>query len=108
HEALRQTLAEADALGSEPLSTYEVIYEEDTPLYDQLQAGKIDVDEDLACAMYEELIEHATHAGFQQYEVTNFPRTGTINIQLSPIDSPSRSCLHNVNYWRGGGFYGLG
>jgi oxygen-independent coproporphyrinogen-3 oxidase len=107
-EAWRETLAEAEALGSEHLSTYEVIYEEDTPLYDQLQAGKFDVDEDLACAMYEELVERVTHAGFQQYEVANFARTGTINTQLSTIDYPTRACLHNVNYWRGGGFYGLG
>jgi oxygen-independent coproporphyrinogen III oxidase len=111
--AWRATLADAAALGSEHLSTYEVIYEEDTPLYDQLQAGKVDVDEDLACAMYEELVERAAGAGFQQYEVANFARTRSINTppinhQLSTSDSPRRTCLHNVNYWRGGAFYGLG
>ena len=36
----RETLTEAAALGSEHLSSYEVIYEEDTPLYEQLQAGR--------------------------------------------------------------------
>ena len=107
-EVWRETLAEAAALGSEHLSTYEVIYEEDTPLYDQLQAGKIDVDEDLACDMYEELVERATKAGFQQYEAANFARASTINSQLSTIDFPSNACRHNVNYWRGGDFYGLG
>jgi oxygen-independent coproporphyrinogen-3 oxidase len=107
-EVWRETLAEAAALGSEHLSTYEVIYEEDTPLYDQLQAGEVDVDEDLACAMYEELVEHATKAGFHQYEVANFARAGTISSQLSTIDSPSNACFHNINYWRGGSFYGLG
>ncbi len=107
-EVWRETLAEAAAMGSEHLSSYEVIYEEDTPLYEQLQAGKIDADEDLACAMYEELIERATAAGFQQYEVANFARDNTINSQLSTIDLPSRACRHNVNYWRGGSFYGLG
>src|ERR1039458_7096105 len=56
-EVWRATLAEALALGSEHLSTYEVIYEDDTPLFAQLQAGEFDVDEDLACAMYEELVE---------------------------------------------------
>ncbi|MEW6305212.1 MAG: coproporphyrinogen III oxidase, partial [Verrucomicrobiota bacterium] len=25
-----------------------------------------------------------------------------------PIDFPTRACLHNVNYWRGGSYYGLG
>ncbi len=48
-ESWRQTLAEAVSLGSEHLACYEVIYEEDTPLFAQLQAGKIHVDEDLAC-----------------------------------------------------------
>jgi oxygen-independent coproporphyrinogen-3 oxidase len=106
--AWRQTLAEATAMGSEHLSTYEVIYEEDTPLYDQLQAGEVEVDEDLACAMYEELVERAASAGFQQYEVANFARARTINHQPSAIDYPDHACLHNVNYWRGGSFYGLG
>ena len=95
-------------MGSEHLSTYEVIYEEDTPLYEQLQAGEVNADEDLACAMYEELVERATHAGFQQYEVANFARAGNNNSQLSPINLPSTACRHNVNYWRGGSFYGLG
>jgi len=63
----RETLREALALGSEHLSSYEVIYEEDTPLFEQLKARKFVVDEDLACAMYEELVEHATGAGFHQY-----------------------------------------
>ena len=107
-EVWRQTLAEAAAMGSEHLATYEVIYEEDTPLYAQLQAGQVDVDEDLACAMYEELIERAASAGFQQYEVANFARNPSRNPQLSTLNLPSRACLHNVNYWRGGSFYGLG
>jgi oxygen-independent coproporphyrinogen-3 oxidase len=104
----RETLAEATALGSEHLSSYEVIYEDDTPLYAQLKAGEFDVDEDLACAMYEELIERATAAGFRQYEIANFARDTTLNHQLSTINLPFRACQHNVNYWRGGSFYGLG
>src|SRR5689334_2561922 len=43
-EIWRKTLDEAVALGSEHLSSYEVIYEEDTPLYAQLKAGEFDVD----------------------------------------------------------------
>lgn len=107
-EVWRETLNEAIAMGSEHLSSYEVIYEEDTPLYELLEAGKVDANEDLACAMYEELVERATNAGFQQYEVANFARNSTINPQLSTLKLPSYSCRHNVNYWRGGSFYGLG
>ena len=51
-EIWRDTLREAIAMQSEHLSTYEVIYEDDTPLFHQLQAGEFSVDEDLACDMY--------------------------------------------------------
>ena len=126
-EVWRATLVEALALGSEHLSTYEVIYEDDTPLFTQLRAGEFDVDEDLACAMYEELVARTTAAGFRQYEVANFAKhkVGQAS-SLSEKDAdrleacptladaekrtaiPSRACKHNVNYWRGGSFYGLG
>lgn len=70
----KDTLREAVAMGSEHLSCYEVIYEEDTPLFRQLNAGQFDVDEDLACTMYEALQEAAEGAGLAQYEVANFAR----------------------------------
>jgi oxygen-independent coproporphyrinogen-3 oxidase len=98
----RSTLAEAIALDSEHLACYEVIYEEDTALFAQLRSGKISPDEDLACAMYDELLAAADAAGFQQYEVANFARGG------GPGELPHRACRHNVNYWRGGWFHGLG
>jgi oxygen-independent coproporphyrinogen-3 oxidase len=105
--AWRKTLAEALALGSEHLSCYEVIYEEDTPLFSQLQAGQFAVDEDSACAMYEELMARASSAGLRQYEVANFARdTSAIGNPQSVI--PFRACQHNINYWRGGSFHGLG
>jgi oxygen-independent coproporphyrinogen-3 oxidase len=118
-EVWRETLAEATAMGSEHLSSYEVIYEEDTALYAQLRAGEFEVDEDMACAMYEELVERVTAAGFHQYEVANFARdergggqrnknsdSGTAVFSTGQI--PKRACRHNVNYWRGGSFYGVG
>jgi oxygen-independent coproporphyrinogen-3 oxidase len=146
-------LDEALALGSEHLSSYEVIYEEDTPLYAQMNAGEFDVDEDLACDMFEELVQRSAAAGFRQYEVANFARDvragssgkasniqpSTPNVQGTPLcqslnvgssmldvdcsqgrtgstskpfsfDSllPALACQHNVNYWRGGSYYGLG
>ncbi len=103
-EVWQETLREINAFGSEHLSCYEVIYEEDTPLFYQLKAGKFSVDEELAAAMYEELCSFAGKNGFRQYEVANFARDtsgGTSEI-------PSHACRHNVNYWRGGQFYGLG
>jgi oxygen-independent coproporphyrinogen-3 oxidase len=108
-ELWRATLKEALAMQSEHLSSYEVIYEDDTPLFQQLQAGEFSVDEDLACAMYEELIAAASRAGFRQYEIANFARDLKSGAQPSNDPSiPAYACRHNVNYWRGGSFYGLG
>jgi oxygen-independent coproporphyrinogen-3 oxidase len=112
-EVWRETLREAVAMGSEHISSYEVIYEEDTPLFDQLHAGEFSVDEDLACGMYEELIHAVTDAGFRQYEIANFARDtragGRQPEQSANVSSvPAFACKHNVNYWRGGSFHGLG
>jgi len=115
----RDTLREAIAMQSEHLSSYEVIYEDDTPLFHQLQAGEFDVDEDLACEMYEELVDTAMRNGFQQYEIANFARnqkdspfsvSGPQHLKTENLElrTPTLACKHNVNYWRGGSFYGLG
>jgi len=102
-EVWRNTLTEALSLGSEHLSSYEVIYEEDTPLFEQLKAGEFSVDDELACTMYDELVERAGSRGFTQYEIANFA-TGSPAARELPL----RACRHNVNYWRGGFYYGLG
>ena len=134
-ERWQRTLTEALAMQSEHLSCYEVIYEEDTALYAQLQAGEFEVDDDLACDMYEALIEKAGQAGFQQYEIANFAQDrnrqgcqvstlrsaatedgasvegkhpSSLGPRHLPLLLPAHACAHNVNYWRGGFFYGLG
>ena len=109
----RDTLKEVIAMQSEHLSSYEVIYEDDTPLFHQLQAGEFSVDEELACAMYEELINTAASADFRQYEIANFARDTRPGSQPSTNPTirpsvPAFACKHNVNYWRGGSFHGLG
>ena len=63
-EIWHDTLREVVAMQSEHLSSYEVIYEDDTPLFAQMKAGEFDVDEDLACDMYEELVATATSNRF--------------------------------------------
>ncbi len=117
-EIWRRTLDEALALGTEHLSCYEVIYEEDTALYEQLKAGKFDLDEDLACAQYEALVDRSAEAGFQQYEVANFARNtrvpGAATTLPPGIEGPGMSDLptfasrHNAAYWMGRDFFGLG
>jgi oxygen-independent coproporphyrinogen-3 oxidase len=104
----RETLAEATAMGSEHISSYELTYEEDTALFAQLEAGEVSENEDLACAMYDELVERVGTAGFVRYEVSNFARTEASSPRSNGIQLPTLACQHNVNYWRGGSFYGLG
>lgn len=126
-EHWRATLRDAIALGSEHLSCYEVIYEDDTPLFAQLQAGEFSVDEELTEAMYETLVTTVEANGLRQYEVANFARNERKGINgvleswsaetAAPHHSttpslhhsvPSFACRHNVNYWRGGQFHALG
>lgn len=103
-EIWKASLRETADLEPEHLSCYEVIYEQDTPLYEQLQAGEFEVHEDLACDMFEELVAFGGERGYHQYEVANFARhSGGEGFEI-----PSEACRHNINYWRGGDYNGLG
>ena len=55
--------------------------------------------------MYDELVAKAAAADFVQYEVANFARSTSADADR---EIPARACQHNVNYWRGGSFHGLG
>ncbi len=125
-EIWRATLAEALALQASICPPTKSFTRTTRRCSQQLQAGEFDVDEDLACAMYEELVARAGAAGFRQYEIANFARDkcvsndecrmtngrveGSLNSSfvIRHSEIPSFACRHNVNYWRGGSFYGLG
>jgi oxygen-independent coproporphyrinogen-3 oxidase len=51
--------------------------------------------DDEQLAMYETGIEMLTAAGYRQYEISNFAK-------------PSRECAHNIAYWEGKDYVGLG
>jgi oxygen-independent coproporphyrinogen-3 oxidase len=57
--------------------------------------------------MYEELVRRASDNGFHQYEIANFARNRG-NAKSLQNEFPDYACRHNINYWRGGSFYGLG
>lgn len=104
-ETWQATLDEIISMQSDHVSCYEVIYEEDTALFHQLQAGEFDVDESLADDMYQLLVRRAREAGFTQYEIANFAGRHSDDHLL---DHPKKAALHNINYWEGGGFFGAG
>jgi oxygen-independent coproporphyrinogen-3 oxidase len=84
------------ALEPEHLSCYGLTYEPNTPMARRLKRGEFRrADEDLEAAMFEMAIEHLAARGFEQYEVSAHAR-------------PGRRCRHNLLYWTGGEWWGLG
>ena len=53
--------------------------------------------------MFEELVRVAGEVGFHQYEVANFGHLGG-----GAFEIPDEARRHNINYWRGGDYHGLG
>jgi putative coproporphyrinogen dehydrogenase len=109
------------ALDIEHISAYSLMYEEGTPLYRLLQAGKVkEMDDELYRQMYDTLIDRLTEAGYEQYEISNFAKlkaqssnlklqTSMFNVQ-SPnfkVQSPFRS-QHNSSYWHNVPYIGIG
>ena len=92
----RKDVAQALQLGVQHISTYGLIYEEDTHLTNLLEQGIIEaVDEDTELQMYDYLVEQLTANGFVHYEVSNFSLSG-------------RQSQHNSSYWNNTPYLGLG
>ncbi|MFN0284495.1 MAG: radical SAM family heme chaperone HemW [Kineosporiaceae bacterium] len=87
------------ALGCEPdhVSAYALVVEEGTRLAARVRRGEVPApdDDDLA-DKYEAADARLTAAGLGWYEVSNWART-----------EPDR-CRHNVGYWRGDDWWGVG
>ena len=94
-ETWRDTLRQVIALQPEHVSTYCLILEEDTHFWSLLQQGHIKPDDELELAMYEAGMMMLADAGYRQYEVSNFAK-------------PGRECRHNIAYWEGKDYIGLG
>ena len=63
------------ALDVEHISAYSLMYEESTPLYRLLQAGKVkEINDELYRQMYDMLIDRLADAGYEQYEISNFAK----------------------------------
>ena len=102
------------ALDIEHISAYSLMYEEETPLYRLLQAGKVkDMDDELYRQMYDTLIDRLAEAGYEQYEISNFAKLKVQTSKFKPqssnlkIPSPFRS-QHNSSYWHNVPYIGIG
>jgi oxygen-independent coproporphyrinogen-3 oxidase len=89
---LQRAIAEA----AEHLSLYQLTIEPDTPFFNLHKAGKLIVpDEDIGRDLYDMTQEVCARAGLPAYEISNHAR-------------PGAECRHNLVYWRGHDYVGVG
>lgn len=100
----QETVEEALSFAPEHLSLYGLMLEEGTILQTRYMAvkaaGKTDKDlllpdDDLQAEMQEWAVQRLKQDGYRQYETSNFAR-------------PGLECQHNLGYWRGADYIGLG
>ena len=92
HSTLEQVLE----LEPEHLSCYALSVEPETALYYQVQKGLLpEPDQDIAAAQYEWTRSKLSDAGYEHYEISNWCQ-------------PDRQCRHNLAYWQGASYLGMG
>lgn len=83
-------------MGVKHISLYALSLEKNTPLYNDVSTGKIEVPNDDAKAeIYYSAEEFLGKSGFCAYEVSNFAISGY-------------ECAHNIAYWTGENYLGFG
>jgi putative oxygen-independent coproporphyrinogen III oxidase len=95
-EGWQRNIRQALELAPEHLSFYLLEVHSGTPLAEHIRRGiQPQPDEDLAGVMYEWMLDHATAAGYEHYEISN-------------LCQPGFSSRHNVKYWTAAPYYGFG
>ncbi|WP_423876561.1 radical SAM family heme chaperone HemW [Bradyrhizobium sp.] len=95
-EAWTSELKLAIAEAAEHLSLYQLTIEEGTPFFGLHVAGKLKTpDEALARTLYDVTQEVCDDHGLNAYEISNHARAGA-------------ACRHNLVYWRGQEYAGIG
>lgn len=92
-------LSLATALSYEPdhISAYALIVEDGTKLAAQIRRGEVPgIDDDDHAAKYELADKLISEAGLTWYEVSNWSK------------APEQACRHNLAYWRGDDWWGIG
>ena len=90
----RAQLEEAAALRPDHLSCYGLTLEEGTPLFAERDCLDLP-GEDAQAAMYADCGDILERHGYRQYEISNYAL-------------PGRECRHNLGYWLGEDYLGLG
>ncbi|HEX2896798.1 MAG TPA: radical SAM family heme chaperone HemW [candidate division Zixibacteria bacterium] len=88
----------AQLIDMEPphISLYQLVVEPGTQLAESIESGALTVpDEPSIAVMYHSAAENLTDSGYEHYEISSFAL-------------PGHQCRHNLNYWQGGEYIGLG
>jgi oxygen-independent coproporphyrinogen-3 oxidase len=94
--AWRSTLESALRLGTSHLSCYGLTYEPNTPMAVKKRLGLLRAtDDETELGMMHHARARLTEAGMPPYEISNYAR-------------PGEECRHNLLYWTGGSYVGLG
>ena len=91
----RQTLERTLDLAPEHVSAYCLTYERDTEFFRRFQSGRYRGDEDAEAEFFETAMGALEQAGYRHYEISNYAL-------------PGRECRHNLAYWNGADYLGLG
>jgi len=95
-KSCEETLETVANLGLEHISAYSLILEEGTPLFDDVEAGRITLPgEETDRLMYELTGKVLAGYGYHRYEISNYAK-------------PQKRCRHNMGYWTGREYLGLG
>lgn len=95
-ERYLDTLKLACDLGIPHISSYSLILEEGTPLFEDVKNGLVTLpDPDETADMEDAGFEYLESRGYARYEISNFA-------------IPGHECRHNLNYWDNGEYLGLG
>ncbi|HET6816037.1 MAG TPA: radical SAM family heme chaperone HemW [Mycobacteriales bacterium] len=93
----RASLAAAIETGADHVSAYSLIVEPGTRLAARVRRGELPMpDDDVLADRYLIADEMLTAAGFGWYEVSNWAKSG------------ENECRHNLLYWTGGDWWGVG
>ena len=95
-DSLNYSIDRALELGVQHISAYSLMFEPDSKITKLMEQNRLEpLDEDTAADMFDLLSRRLTEAGYEQYEISNYAKSGF-------------ESRHNSGYWHGMRYLGLG
>jgi oxygen-independent coproporphyrinogen-3 oxidase len=94
-EDWKRSLRRTVELRPDHISSYNLTYEEDTEFFKRFQAGEFSQYPEEDAEFFEFTEAFLAEHGYEAYEISN-------------VAPPGQECLHNLAYWHGADYLGLG